>query len=346
METANRSQPPALVVGTAFGCRVHVPALRAAGFEVAGLVGTHAERTKRRADANGIPQVFTDLDEAITRTAAKLVTIATPPLTHGPLVLNAISRGCHVLCEKPFASDTVEARALLQAAQCAGVVHALGHQFRWSPERAILARTIAQGLIGEPRLATLVQYLSLVASPEAKMPSWWFDRDAEGGWLGASGSHLVDQVRTMLGEFASLSAALPIVSDRKDVAEDSYVIRFQMANGVEGVLQQTAAAWGPGASMTSVAGTQGTVWIEAGAVKIADRNGTRELPVPADLILPEPVQFGPYTRLCEALRAAMDGRAATSAVPMPTFVDGVACMEVLDAIRRSAANKGELVVVR
>jgi predicted dehydrogenase len=35
---------PALVVGTGFGCRVHVPALRAAGFEVVGLVGTNAER--------------------------------------------------------------------------------------------------------------------------------------------------------------------------------------------------------------------------------------------------------------------------------------------------------------
>jgi predicted dehydrogenase len=222
----------------------------------------------------------------------------------------------------------------------------VGHQFRWTPERAILARAIAEGLIGTPRLATLVQYMSLVASPEAKMPSWWFDPKAEGGWLGASGSHLVDQVRTMLGEFASVSAALPIVSARKDVAEDSYVIRFQMANGVEGVLQQTAAAWGPGASMTSVAGTDGTVWIEGGTVKIADRNGTRDLPIPADLILPEPVQFAPYTRLCEALRAAMEGRAATSAVPMPTFVDGVACMEVLDAVRRSAANKGELVMLR
>jgi predicted dehydrogenase len=335
----------ALVVGTAFGCRVHVPALRAAGFEVAGLVGSDAERTKRRAEAGGIPRAFTDLDDAITRTGAKLVTIATPPRTHGPLALDAISRGCHVLCEKPFASDTAEARTILQAAERAGIVHALGHQFRWTPERAILARAIAEGLIGKPRLATLVQYMSLVASPEARMPSWWFDREAEGGWLGASGSHLVDQVRTTLGEFVSVSAALPIVSAREHVAEDSYVIKFQLANGVEGVLQQTAAAWGPGWSMTSVAGTDGTVWIESGTVKLADRNGTRNLPIPADLVLPEPAQIAPYARLCEAVRAAMDGRAPASAVPMPTFVDGVACMEVLDAIRRSAANQGELTLI-
>jgi predicted dehydrogenase len=66
------------------------------------------------------------------------------------------------------------------------------------------------------------------------MPDWWFDTQAGGGWLGASGSHIVDQVRVTLGEFASLSAALPIVSAREGVAEDSYVLRFQLTNGVEG----------------------------------------------------------------------------------------------------------------
>jgi hypothetical protein len=107
--------------------------------------------------------------------------------------------------------------------------------------------------------------------------------------------------------------------------------------------------------MTRVVGTEGTVWIENGTVKVADRNGTRDLPVPDDLVLPAPpppteaggrrpgIELGAFTRLCEVLRAAMDGRELPTAVPIPTFVDGVACMEVLDAIRKSAARQGELV---
>ena len=43
------AQPGAVVVGTGFGSRVHVPALRAAGFDVLALVGTDPERTARRA---------------------------------------------------------------------------------------------------------------------------------------------------------------------------------------------------------------------------------------------------------------------------------------------------------
>jgi predicted dehydrogenase len=353
------AKPPALVVGTGFGCRIHVPALRAAGFEVVGLVGTDAERTRRRAESGGIPQTFTDLDEAITRTGAKVVTVATPPHTHGPLSMLAISRGCHILCEKPFARDTAEARAMLEAAQRAGIVHLVGHEFRGTPDRAVFARAIAEGLVGIPKLAIVAQYMGLVASPDAKMPRWWFDEQAGGGWLGAQGSHIIDQVRTAVGEFVSLSATLPTVSAREGVAEDSYSVRFETVNGVEGILQHTAGAWGSGAGMTRVAGTAGTIWIENGTVKVTDCNGTRDLPVPADLILPPPpppsedprhrftgIELGAFTRLCEAMRAAMDGKAPTTKVPVPTFADGVACTEVLDAIRKSAANNGELVRLR
>ena len=353
------ARPPALVVGTGFGCRIHVPALRAAGFEVVGLVGTDAERTRRRAQSGGISQTFTDLDEAITRTGAKVVTVATPPHTHGPLSMLAISRGCHILCEKPFARDTAEARAMLEAAQRAGIVHLVGHEFRWTPDRAVFARAIAEGLVGIPKLAIVAQYMGLVASPDAKMPRWWFDEQAGGGWLGAQGSHIIDQVRTAVGEFVSLSATLPTVSAREGVAEDSYSVRFETANGVEGILQHTAGAWGSGAGMTRVAGTEGTIWIENGTVKVTDRNGTRDLPVPADLILPPPpppsddprhrftgIELGAFTRLCEVMRAAMDGKVPATKVPVPTFADGVACTEVLDAIRKSAAHNGELVRLR
>lgn len=349
--------PPALVVGTGFGCRIHVPALRAAGFEVAGLVGTDPERTARRAEKAGVAQTFTDLDEAIAKTGAVAVTIATPPNSHAPLTLTVLARGCHVICEKPFARDVAEARTMQEAAERAGVMALVGNEFRWLPDRAIVARAIAQGLIGEPRFLTLSSYNSLVAAPEARMPRWWFDESAGGGWLGAQGAHIVDQVRSWLGDFASLSGVTPTISDRPaEAADDSYVVRFRLKNGVEGVLQHTAGAWGPGDSMTRVAGTKGTLWVEGADVWLADREGKRQLPVTPDLALPPPpaqsdapghqfshFELGPYIRLAEALRAGVDGRDPQSAVPLPTFADGVAAMQVIDAVRASAAKGGALV---
>jgi predicted dehydrogenase len=205
---------------------------------------------------------------------------------------------------------------------------------------------------------TLVQYVPLVADVGTPLPPWWFDAAAGGGWLGASGSHVVDQVRVWLGELRDVSASLDLVSDRRAVAEDTFTVRCRFASGVAGILQQTAAAWGPYAGITRVAGTTGTVWIEGEEAWLADGQGARRLEVPADLALPAPpaesddprhrfthLELGPFTRLCEVLRAGVEGSPPPAAVPIPTFADGVAEMRVLDAVRSSAANDGAVTPV-
>jgi predicted dehydrogenase len=356
MDTRGEARIRVVVVGTGFGCRVHVPALRAAGFEVVGLVGTRPDRLARKAAEVQVDAVYTDLNEAISRTHAKLVTVATTPATHGALVKTAISCGCHVLCEKPFAFDSAEAESLLDAARHAGIIHMVAHEFRWLPERALFGRAIREGLIGVPRFLVIDQFNPFCADPETRLPKWWFDESSGGGWLGASGSHIIDQVGEWFGAFDSLSANLLVVSQRDNAADDSYSTRFLLKNGMEGSMQQTAGAWGPPAVLWRCAGTKGTVWIENGKVLLADKSGTRELAVPVELRLPTPpppadlkpadrlshFEIGPFTRLCEALRAAIEGQPSTT-VAAPSFVDGLATMKVMDAIRASAAQRGALV---
>jgi predicted dehydrogenase len=351
--------PGAIVIGTGFGARVHVPALRAAGFTVEALVGTDPDRTARRAARADVPRALTSVEDALDVPGVVAATIATPPHLHARLVIAALRAGKHVVCEKPFALDVAEAAAMLEEAEAAGVTHLVGHEFRWATERAVVGRAIAEGLIGEPRFVSSVQYVPLAADPDATLPPWWFEPGAGGGWLGASGSHVVDQVRTWLGEFDTLSATLDVVSDRDVAAEDAFTIRFTLESGAVGVVQQTAGAWGPPTGMTRVAGTAGTVWIDDGVAWIATRLGAEPLPVPPELVLPaapevsdDPrhrythLELGPYTRLCEVLRAGVEGRPVRAPVAVPTFADGFECMRVLDAVRASAIAGGELVPVR
>jgi predicted dehydrogenase len=127
------------------------------------------------------------------------------------------------------------------------------------------------------------------------------------------------------------------------------MVRFALRSGVQGVLQQTGAAWGPFASMVRVSGTRGTLWIDQGMAWIADRQGTRQLAIPPELAL-EPmapdadprkqflhIELPPARRLCETWRLAIEGQVTEAAA---TFADGLACMEVIDAIRASAASGG------
>ncbi len=354
----------AIVVGTGFGCRIQIPALRGAGFEVAGLVGSNRERTAERAAANGVAGAYTDLARAIEETGADLVAVSTTPHSHGELTLQAIASGCHVLCEKPFTRNAAEAEALLSAAEAACKVHMLGHEFRFMPDRATAARALSEGIIGEIRAISFVQLLPHIPHNEQLMPEWWFDEAEGGGWLGASMPHLADQLRLSAGEITSLSAALGRISTTRGTADDTFSLRFAMASGAEGVIQYCAGVFGPTMDLAHFAGSKGSLWIENGKVLVADMSGTREIPVPDDLKLPPPppittdprhetprwkmlvaVELAPYTMLCRALKAKMLGDPSPSPVLPATFADGLAAMRIIDAARISAAADGTVVAL-
>jgi len=198
---------PIAVVGAGFGARIQVPGFRASRrFAVAALVGRRPERVRRVAARLGVPHALTSLEEALALPGLAAVSIATPPDTHAAYTLAAARAGLHVLCEKPMARSVAEAEAMRDAVAAAGVVGLVDHEFRFEPARATLGRLIAGGDLGRPRLVTCVANVSLFADPERPVPSWWFEAEAGGGWLGASGSHLIDALRLWLGEFAALVA--------------------------------------------------------------------------------------------------------------------------------------------
>jgi predicted dehydrogenase len=186
--------PGAVVVGTRFGCLTHVRALRAAGFDVIGLVGRDPERTVERARRCAVPHPTTSHREALELPGVDAVTIATPPHTHARLVQDCLAAGKHVLCEKPFARDAAEGGTMLAAAEAAGVVHLVGTEFRWGTGQALMARVVRSGAIGEPRMATFVLNSPLLADPSADVPGWWSDR--EHGAAGSAPTRRTSSIRS------------------------------------------------------------------------------------------------------------------------------------------------------
>jgi predicted dehydrogenase len=353
------------VVGTGFGCYTHVRALRAAGFDVVALVGRDPDRTAERARLFDVPRALPSLTDALSLSGVDAVTIATPPTTHAELVLEAVGAGRHVLCEKPFTATLAEGRAVLAAAETAGVVHLLGTEFRWDAGQATLAQVVRGGAIGAPRLATWVMHVPVLADPGSVIPEWWADARARGGWLWAHGSQLIDQIRVTLGEFAGVSAHLVHVVDRPAMsADDGFVVHFRMRNGTVGVMQSTAGDWGVLVE-TRVTGSGGAAWIEGvgatvkvvgprGVTYATPAEGTADEPAPP---LPEGavrttyeqmitfgVEYGPFTRLTAAFHDLIAGREPEGPAPA-TFADGVAQMAVLEAMMKSADGDGRWVAV-
>jgi predicted dehydrogenase len=351
------------VIGTGFGCLTHVRALRNAGLDVRALVGRDLEKTRVRAKRFDVPLALGSVDDAVSSPGIDAVTIATPPHTHAEIALAAIAAGKHVVCEKPFTRDAIEARKVYDAATAAGVVHLLGCEFRFAGAQALMARLVADGALGAPRLATFLLHIPLLAYPNSEVPQWWSSADQGGGWLGAQGSHVIDQVRSTLGEFAGVSGALANIADHGWSAEDTFSVRFRTAGGCDGVMQSTASDFGPIIMQARIAGSKGTVWAEGDRVQLADATGARDVPIPDDLMTlpadPPPsdllvtsydllhstgLDMGPYTRLFETFRDLIDGRPIDHRPAPATFADGVAAMDVLDAIRQSAAEQSWITI--
>ncbi|CAA0095910.1 Myo-inositol 2-dehydrogenase [Halioglobus japonicus] len=347
----------AIIVGTGFGILTHARALRAAGFDIKAVVGRDPEKTRQRAAKFNIPMGLTDLSEALALPGVDAVAVATPPHTHAAIVLAATAAGKHIVCEKPFAANAEEAQQMYDAASAAGVVHFVGAEFRWQTSQALATKAVHDGLIGTPRMAQFILLVPALVERSAEVPDWWGDRNQGGGWLGAYGSHVIDHIRHMLGDFTGVSATLELLSDHDWTADDAYSAHFRTSTGVSGVMQSSISAVGSFQSSLRVIGSSGSLWVENDQVIISDATGQRTLeagayandhPVPpsADLLVTAydmlhsmGTDLAPYTKLYETFRNQILGDSAPSDIAPATFADGVQMQKVLDAIRTASAEK-------
>ena len=356
-----------MVVGTGFGLFTHVRALREAGFEVRAIVGRNRERTEQRAAPLGIPLASDNLERVLgDDPAIRLVTVATPPHAHYTPVMQAIAAGRNVMCEKPFARDLAQAREMLDAANKASVVHALGAEFRFDSAQAVLRRVVQDGLIGDPLMFSRI-YQQPGQGEEEPLADWWTDAAQGGGFLGAFGTHMIDQVRSTLGEIVAVNAILRKLSTTRPAmtSDDYYNVQFRTASGCMGVIEAAMNFPGPFVMATKVAGTKGAAWIQSGSafgdpeeVWIKDADGARQVPMPAELVNPAPEPFAvaeliqtemdrwhtqgfdvaPYAKLFRQLKARIEGRTPPLPDPAGDFLDAAAGQAVLDAARLSAAE--------
>ncbi|MCR8633044.1 Gfo/Idh/MocA family protein [Paenibacillus radicis (ex Xue et al. 2023)] len=164
------------------------------------IVGRTEHLVKQAAENFGWESYETDWRKAIHREDIDAVLICSSTNTHMEIAIEAAAAGKHILCEKPLALTAVEAKKMLDAAEAAGVVHMLGHNYRRVPAICLAKKLIDDGKLGELYHFRGVYLQDWLLDPQFPT-SWKLDKNIAGsGPHGDLNAHLIDLARYLVGE--------------------------------------------------------------------------------------------------------------------------------------------------
>jgi predicted dehydrogenase len=328
------------LVGYGIGGRYfHAPFIQAAdGCELAGVVARSPQRVAEvRTDLPGTP-IYQSLGDMLDA-GVDAVTISTPPRTRRELVLEAVTRGVHVIADKPFAPSAAAGSELVAAADAAGVLLGVFHNRRWDTDITTL-----RGVLDSGELGVLWRLDSRMDQDGADT----FEAGPDGGLLRDLGSHLVDQALWLLGPASRVTANLDWIDAPEGRTDAGFVITITHAGGAHSHLSASKLnhldsrelrLFGSRGSYVSAqadvqaeaifAGRRPADDIQGWGYEDAERwgvlstaNGSRTVPSAQ----------GSYAGYYQRFAAAVAG---TGAQPVPA-VEAIATLAVLDAARVSA----------
>jgi predicted dehydrogenase len=188
------------IVGAGFVGPHHVDAVRRLGYvDVVAVAGSSQESAQKKADVLGARTAYGSYEALLDDPDVQVVHNATPNYLHYPVNAAAIARGKHVISDKPLAMTAAEAKTLLDAANKAGIVHAVTFNYRGNPLVQQARHAIARGDIGKPNF--LVGYYLQDWLIKDTDYSWRLEPDKGGASsaLGDIGSHWCDLAQHISG---------------------------------------------------------------------------------------------------------------------------------------------------
>src|ERR1051326_721776 len=344
------------IIGAGFARTTQIPGFKNCdGANIVAISSAHREHAERVAREFEIEHVEDDWRTLVARPDVHLVSVVTPPVMHDEMTLAALKHGKAVLCEKPMAMNSDEARQMTEAAKDADVPALIDHELRFLPGRIRMRKLLQDGDIGLVRHANLV-FRSDSRADIDRPWNWWSDEKQGGGTLGAIGSHVIDGFRWLLGaEVVEVSCHLAThVRERKDEEsgqsrkvttddEANLLMRFAAGTLTENATANVSlsmVAAGNAEHRLEIFGSRGALMInDAGELWRARIGDGHWQPIASNRgeIAPGMREGGwasGFTAFSKEIVAAL--RAGSTTVDgAATFADGYRVQMVLDAARRS-----------
>lgn len=247
---------------------------------------TAPDRAQYAVDVLGFERGTTDYHDVLADPEIEVVSICAPNFLHAQIARDVAEAGKAFWLEKPAGRSADETQTIADAAEKAGVVSAVGFNYRNTPAIEYARQLVAEGKLGRITNVRGAFFADYSADPRGAL-SWRFRRELAGsGVLGDLMGHLIDLTHYVVGPISEVTAATSTVyterpempmgsgthfavvenGEMKPVENEDYasmLVRYPSNDGASpaiGTLEASRVANGPRAEYgLEVYGTQGSL---------------------------------------------------------------------------------------
>jgi len=366
------------MVGYGFMGKVHTYAYRTLSVfydpvpietRLVGVATSSPATAARAARAGGYEIATDDYRRLLERDDIHVIHCCTPNDMHREVVTAAVEAGKHVYCDKPLARDLADAQAICAAAAHGRRTYQMAFNYRFIPALMRAKELLREGFLGEPLCFRAAYLHSGYVAPDRPM-SWRLDLQRSGGGaLLDLGSHIIDLVRHLLGEFSRVHATTRIFTPRRPVkkgaaetalveVDDAVWMQTEMACGAVGTIEASRVSTGAADEIRlELHGRQGALafnlmdpnWLYVYDNRLPEeplggmRGFTRvesvqRYPAPASLALAKNTVG--WVRFHVASIHSFLSNVGAGCAGDPSLGDGLAVQGAMDAAYQSAASGG------
>ena len=332
-------------------------------------VATASEASGEKAlDQAGYEFATRDYHDLLARDDIHLINVCAPNNLHRDVVIDALKAGKHVYCDKPLALNLAEAEEMWDVAKNASTIHQMTFNYRFIPAMLRAKQLVDDGFCGRVYQYRVCYLHSSYIDPNRPV-TWRMDKAKGGGGASADlGSHVIDLVRYLLGDFESVFATMETFikerpakagsSERTPVdVDDIFWMQSRMASGAFGTIEASRLSTGACDEIRlEIHGEHGAIrfnsmdpnWLDVYDARLpgGDYGGDRgfkriecaqQYPKPS--AIPGPKNSIGWTRYHIASMYDFVRNVAENRQSSPNILDGLRVQGVLDAAYRSSDRK-------
>jgi len=179
----------------------HMPSLaKVADCEMVAFCDIVPERAEAAKEKFGTPdaKTYTDYKELLKDSEIDVVHVCTPNRSHSFITVDALEAGKHVMCEKPMAINSAEAKKMLDAAKRTGKKLTIGYQTRFRDDSQFLKKEVEDGTFGD------IYYARAISLRRRAVPTWGVflnEYEQGGGPLIDIGTHALDLTLWLMNNY-------------------------------------------------------------------------------------------------------------------------------------------------